>query len=125
MRLLGTAATVVNLCRWLILGMQAWVIAGSIRYSFGTHRVGTKQANKWGLFDMHGNLAEWCEDRYNAYSNKPVSDPNGGYRGDNRVRRGGSWLSPASPECRSASRYEFSLERGAFTGLTLALDLQQ
>ncbi|MCL2186660.1 MAG: formylglycine-generating enzyme family protein [Treponema sp.] len=56
-----------------------------------THTVGQKPANAWGLFDMHGNVSEWCWDRYNVYINKEQTDPIGPDSGDDRVVRGGSW----------------------------------
>ena len=70
-----------------------------------THPVGQKQPNTWGLFDMHGNLAEWCNDWYafHYYGLSPGTDPVGPLSGLSRVRRDGAWAS-ISPHCRSASR---------------------
>jgi formylglycine-generating enzyme required for sulfatase activity len=66
--------------------------------------VGTKQANAWGLYDMHGNVWEWCLDWYVAdLGVDPVIDPIGGDTGSNRVIRGGSWDNFAR-YCRSANR---------------------
>ena len=74
------------------------------------HKVAEKKANPWGLYDMHGNVAEWCVDRYkadfyaplaNKLSLNPFNPPT-----DNRygyVARGGSWIDPAE-KCRSAAR---------------------
>jgi formylglycine-generating enzyme required for sulfatase activity len=56
-----------------------------------THPVGTKQANAWGLYDMHGNVWEWCWDLYGAYPNGSQTDPLGASSGPTRVIRGGSW----------------------------------
>jgi formylglycine-generating enzyme required for sulfatase activity len=70
-----------------------------------THPVGAKPANAWGLHDMHGNVAEWCNDWYapDYYRNSPAKDPAGPISGTKRVIRGGSWAS--SPEkCTSAFR---------------------
>jgi formylglycine-generating enzyme required for sulfatase activity len=70
-----------------------------------THRVGTKKPNAWGLYDMHGNVPEWCWDRYGerSYATAPTSDPAGPGIGTTRVHRGGAWNNlPA--QTRSAAR---------------------
>ncbi|MDR2718654.1 MAG: SUMF1/EgtB/PvdO family nonheme iron enzyme [Treponema sp.] len=56
-----------------------------------THQVGLKPANAWGLYDMHGNVFEWCWDWLGSYSNGAQTDPQGAVTGTNRVGRGGSW----------------------------------
>jgi formylglycine-generating enzyme required for sulfatase activity len=58
-----------------------------------THNVGEKTANAWDLYDMHGNVWEWCWDWYSSsyYSSSPAQDPTGAVSGYDRVRRGGSW----------------------------------
>jgi hypothetical protein len=71
----------------------------------GTHPVGKKKPNAWGLYGMHGNAWEWCQDNYDPdyYKNSPVKDPPGPGAGGGRVARGGSW--PYGPVyCRSAFR---------------------
>ncbi|GHU49950.1 hypothetical protein FACS1894200_09150 [Spirochaetia bacterium] len=68
-----------------------------------THPVGTKQANAWGLYDMHGNVYEWCWDWYGAYSSANQTDPSGAASGSYRVLRGGSWFISAQ-YLRSAYR---------------------
>jgi hypothetical protein len=67
-----------------------------------THPVGGKQPNAWGLYDMHGNVYEWCLDWNATYPGGPVSDPVGGYS-SYRILRGGCW-SDSYRFCRSAYR---------------------
>ena len=71
----------------------------------GTYPVGQKKPNAWGLYDMHGNVWEWCQDWYDEdyYTESPTSDPTGPNSGSNRVYRGGGWIDDAQ-DCRSASR---------------------
>lgn len=69
-----------------------------------TAEVGSKQPNSWGLYDLHGNLWEWCWDSYGPYPSGSVTDPTGSVTGSYGVFRGGSWSFPAD-DVRSASRH--------------------
>jgi len=68
-----------------------------------THPVAQKTPNAWGLYDMHGNVYEWCQDWFGDYPGGSVTDPKGSSSGGSRVIRGGSWRLYAR-NCRSAYR---------------------
>jgi formylglycine-generating enzyme required for sulfatase activity len=69
-----------------------------------TTLVGKYQANAWGLYDMHGNVWEWCSDWHGDYPTGSVTDPIGPATGSIRVIRGGCWINGAVI-CRSAYRF--------------------
>jgi formylglycine-generating enzyme required for sulfatase activity len=75
----------------------------------GTHPVGQKRPNPWGLYDIHGNAWEWVRDWYDAdyYANSPSNDPQGPDTGQKRVVRGGSWHATAN-SWRSAFRRDYA-----------------
>jgi len=72
-------------------------------YHKRTMPVGSFAPNAWGLYDMHGNVWEWCWDWYGSYSNGPQTDPVGAATGTSRVMRGGGWSNSAG-RVRSARR---------------------
>jgi len=86
-----------------------------------TTAVGSYQPNAWGLYDMHGNVFEWCRDWYGTYPTGSVTDPPGPPSGSYFVRRGGGWGSYGS-YCRSAYRYySISSRRGSYIGFRVVL----
>ena len=72
-------------------------------YRKKTTQVGMFQPNGWGLYDMHGNVCEWCQDLDGDYTSEDAIDPEGAASGSSRVLRGGCWVYGAR-RCRSASR---------------------
>jgi formylglycine-generating enzyme required for sulfatase activity len=99
------------------LGDHGWFADNAARK---THPVGQKKPNAWGLFDMHGNVAEWCQDVYDKgyYQASPDDNPHGPADGKEYVLRGGSWKSPAEA-LRSAYRLG---ESPGFSDACLARD---
>ncbi len=86
-----------------------------------THAVGTKQPNELGIYDMTGNVWEWCQDWYGSYSSSSRTNPTGATSGSIRVRRGGCWGINAR-YCRSSYRsFSTPVNRGNGLGLRLAL----
>ena len=89
-----------------------------------THAVGQKKPNVWGIYDMHGNVLEWCADLFGYYEPDEI-DPKGPSLGSNRIIRGGSWLNPAEVS-RSAGRYFYGSDtHNDRTGFRVVLTLSQ
>jgi formylglycine-generating enzyme required for sulfatase activity len=77
--------------------------AGTGPYLARTSPVGFYPANDWGLYDMHGNVWQWCSDWYGEYPSDKVTNPTGPEKGSSRVHRSGSWYEYARG-CRAAAR---------------------
>ena len=91
------------------------------KYREETTDVGTFPSNQFGLFDMHGNVFQWCEDFYGEYPNEEVIDPKGPTDGAPRVVRGGSWFNVPNL-CRSANRNNCSpVCRNTFFGFRVVV----
>lgn len=91
------------------------------RYRQTTIDVGTFAPNGWGLYDMHGNVAEWCWDYYGAYNADPTTDPTGPASGSLRVNRGGGWNDFAK-HLRSAYRSSTPANNSSYNlGMRLVL----
>ena len=102
------------------IGDVAWYTSNS---SSMTHPVGTKAPNELGIYDMSGNVWEWCSDRYGSYSSSSQTNPTGPTSGSNRVIRGGSWGNDARRNCRVSNRGTYSpVHRDSYVGFRLVCE---
>jgi formylglycine-generating enzyme required for sulfatase activity len=114
--------TAYNTSDGVLSGNVGWYKDNSDRR---THSVGEKPANAWGLFDTHGNVYEWCWDRYGAYEAGAQTDPTGAVSSNTRVLRGGSWV-VESRNLRSAERYNLDPIMGtSHTGFRIVRPLEE
>ncbi len=107
------------------LGRYAWY--GENFIFGGTHPVGQKEPNPWGLYDIHGNAWEWVQDWFdpNYYASSPAVDPQGPQRGTERVVRGGSWHTTAT-SWRTAFRRDYAPDyRGISIGFRLLRTVEE
>jgi len=99
-------------------GEYAWFRSNS---GFKTHPVGQKKPNAWGLYDIHGNVYEWCQDWYGDYPSGSVTDPTGPPSGTHKVYRGGAWDRRGPNYLRSAYRCRMKAPFDTFNAMGLRL----
>lgn len=104
-----------------VLGACGWYYSNS---EATTHKVGSKYANELGIYDMSGNVREWCNDWFDYYTASDASNPQGPDYGSMRVNRGGSWTTPAV-NCRNTYRHtDFPYESSQDLGFRLAISIE-
>jgi formylglycine-generating enzyme required for sulfatase activity len=104
------------------LNEVGWYLDNSfVDWEFKTQPVGQKNENELGLYDMSGNVQEWCHDRYGGYSTTIQTNPTGPNSGTDRMIRGGSWDSFEAQHCRVAIRnYATTANSSNFVGFRVA-----
>lgn len=101
-----------------VLGACGWYYSNS---ESATHEVGTKYPNELGIFDMSGNVREWCNDWFETYSSSSATNPQGPSYGNMKINRGGSWTTPAT-NCRNSYRHmDVPTEKAHDLGFRLVL----
>jgi len=105
------------------LGDYAWYRDNALRVGEGyAHAVGQKKANAWGLYDMHGNVYEWCADCWeDSYTNAAKTNPTGPASGEFRVVRSGNFAMSPVGRCRSASRCHDEPDYASTSGLRVVV----
>lgn len=102
--------SVLSACGWYYSNSEAT-----------THEVGSKIPNELGIYDMSGNVREWCIDWFGYYSSSIEDNPQGAYDGNMKVNRGGSWTTPAV-NCRNTYRHtDYPYEKALDLGFRLVL----
>lgn len=102
-------------------GQYAWYVRNS---SGRTHTVGQKKPNSFGLYDIYGNVLEWCSDWYaDNYRNAVIVDPEGPKSGEYRVLRGGGWTYDAENSRSATRRWNTPDDRSFLFGFRIVLDL--
>lgn len=105
-----------------VLGACGWYYSNS---ESSTHEVGTKYPNELGIYDMSGNVREWCNDWFDYYTSSDANNPIGPDNGNMKVNRGGSWTTPAV-NCRNSYRHtDFPHEASQDLGFRLAISVKQ
>ncbi len=103
------------------LGSYAWYGPNADSH---THKVGQKKPNELGLYDMSGNVWEWCSDYLGAYTDNAQTNPKGPKHGEERILKGGCYSSPTRG-CRITDRSNYNPKLGySYYGFRLAMDLK-